>query len=108
MADKEKGDEATVGAAAPVGIEGLDWSCRLTEVQRIEADPESDDLDDLFSVTFAVDGPNAEASVEIMVPDAADVEVVAVALDTLHGALVAWADLILRRKAEMWAMLPEA
>ena len=79
----------------------------MTEVQRIEADPEDDDLDDLFSVTFAMDGPNAEGSLEIMVPDAADIEVVAVALDTLYGALVAWADLIQRRKAELRDLLAE-
>ena len=82
-------------------ITDLDWDVQLTEVQRVEPEPESEDLDDLFTVTFAVDGPNANASVEVMVSDAADVEVVAVALDTLHGALVAWANLIARRKEQL-------
>ncbi len=115
MAKGEKGSEAKVGpaavepeAASDDEITFLDWDVRMTEVQRIEADPEDEDvIDDLFAVTFAVDGPNANAEVEIMVTDAADVEVVAVALDTLHGALVAWADLIQRRKAELRVMLSE-
>ncbi len=107
MAD-DQGEAAEGGAAVIVGGVGLNWSCRMTEVQRIEADPEDEDvIDDLFAVTFEVDGPNAEGSLEIMVTDAADIEVVAVALDTLHGALVAWADLIQRRKAELRAILAE-
>ena len=108
MADDEKGEAAEGGAAIFVGGDGLDWSCRMTEVQRIVPDPEDDEPDDLFTVTFAVDGPNANAEVEIMVTDAADIEVVAIALDTLHGALTAWADLIQRRKAELRAVLAEA
>ena len=108
MADDDKGGEtAEGGPAVIVGGEGLDWSCRMTEVQRIEPDPEDDEPEDLFAVTFAVDGPNANAEVEIMVVEAADIEVVAMALDTLHGALLAWADLIQRRKAELRAMLAE-
>ena len=106
MADDEHGDEAAGDATAAVDITDLDWDVRLTEVQRIEADPD-DDLEDLFAVKFEVDGPNAEAEIEITAADAADVEVVALALDTLHGALTAWADLIERRKAEMRAILSE-
>ncbi len=108
MVDEDKGEAAEDGAAVIVGGEDLDWSSRMTEVQRIEADPDDEDvIDDLFAVPFAVDGPNASAEVEIMVTDSADIEVVAVALDTLHGALVAWADLIQRRKAELRAILSE-
>ncbi len=108
MVDDEKGDEAGGDATAVAGVTDLDWDVRLSEVQRIEADPDEDDLEDDFAVTFAVDGPNATAEIEIMVADAADVEVVAVALDTLHGALVAWADLIQRRKADLRAILAES
>ena len=102
MGDDDKGE-----AAAAEEITDLDWDVRTREVQRIEPDPEDDGPDDLFSVTFAVDGPNANAEVEVMVTDVADVEVVAVALDTLHGALSAWADLIQRRKEELRTILSE-
>ena len=109
MADEAKARE---GAPAPEGADDeltfVDWDVQMTEVQRVEPDTESDDLDDLFTVTFSVDGPNANASVEVMVTDAADVEVVAVALDTLQGALTAWAELIQRRKAELRTILSEA
>ena len=76
MADGEKSSEAKVEpeAAGDDEITFLDWDVQLTEVQRVEPDAESDDLDDLFTVTFAVDGPNADASVEIMVTEAADIE----------------------------------
>ena len=110
MADDEKGNEAECGTepAGAEGIEGLDWSCLLMGVERIIADPEDDDGEDIFAVKFEVDGPNAEAEIEITVADVADVEVVAVALDTLHVALVAWADLIQRRKADLRAILAES
>lgn len=110
MAKRAKGKDEKVEPAVtePVAEDpGLDWDLRMTEVQRIEPDPEDDGPDDLFSVTFAVDGPNANAEVEIMVVDAVDIEVVAVALDTLHGALTAWADLIQRRKEELRAIVAE-
>ena len=108
MVDDAKGDEGQEAATAAEVID-LDWDCRLKEVQRIEPDPEEDDpLEDLFAVTFMVDGPNANAEIEVMVTDATDPEVVAVALDTLHGALTAWADLIQRRKADLRAILAEA
>ncbi len=108
MSSDENSSEPKGEATTAAKVPDLDYSVRMTEVQRIEADPEDEDvIDDLFAVTFAVDGPNANAEVEIMVTDAADVEVVAVALDTLHGALVAWADLIQRRKAELRVMLSE-
>ena len=107
MTKDENTSVAKDGPAAAVEGPDLSWDVQMTEVQRIEPDPEDDGPDDLYSVTFAVDGPNANASVEVMVTDAADIEVVAVALDTLHGALVAWADLIQRRKVEMRAILSE-
>ena len=102
MGDDDKGE----GAAAEE-ITDLDWDVRMREVQRIEPDTEDDGPEDLFSVTFAVDGPNANAEVEVMVTDVADIEVVAVALDTLHGALTAWADLIQRRKEDLRAIVAE-
>ena len=91
MADDEKGDEAEGGteSAGTDGLEGLDWSCLLMNVERIIADPEDDDGEDIFSVKFQVDGPNANAEVDIIVSEAADVEVVGLALDTLHSALTA-------------------
>ena len=111
MAKRMKGEESQTEPAVvepeAVEITDLDWDVQMTEVQRVEPDPEDDGPDDLFTVTFAVDGPNANASVEVMVTDAADVEVVAVALDTLHGALVAWAALIRRRKEGLKAVLAE-
>ena len=102
MGDDDKGE-----AAAAEEITDLDWDVRMREVQRIEPDAEDDGPEDLFSVTFAVDGPNANAEVEVMVTDVADIEVVAVALDTLHGALTAWADLIQRRKEDLRAIVAE-
>ena len=102
MGDDDKGE----GAAAEE-ITDLDWDVRMREVQRIEPDAEDDGPEDLFSVTFAVDGPNANAEMEVMVTDVADIEVVAVALDTLHGALTAWADLIQRRKKDLRAIVTE-
>ena len=54
MADVEKDEAAEGEAAVFVGGEGLDWSCRMTEVQRIEADPEDDDLDE-FEVIEGLD-----------------------------------------------------
>ena len=102
-------DKVSEGEAKPASTDadGLDWSCLLMSVERITADPEDDDLEDIFAVKFQVDGPNADAEIEITVADAADIEVVAVALDTLHGALMAWADLIQRRKADLRAILAE-
>ena len=111
MAKGGKGSEAKAEPAAVEpeadAVTDLDWDVRMTEVQRIEPDPEEDGPNDLFSVSFSVDGPNANAEVEITVVDAADVEVVAVALDTLHGALLAWADLIQRRKEDLRAIVAE-
>ena len=103
MADDEKGSEAERGMeyADADDIEGLDWSCMLMGLERFIADPEDDDGEDVFAVKFQVDGPNANAEVDIMVSGTADVNVVGIALDTLHDALVAWANLIRRRKAEM-------
>ena len=106
MADEAKGDEAEGGPAA-VEIRDLDWDCRLTKMERVESDPEDEDgIEDLFALTFAVDGPNANAEVEIMVADADDVEAVAVGLATLRVALMAWADLIWRRQAEAREIMP--
>ena len=103
MADGEKSDEAQ-GGPEPAGadeIEGLDWSCLLMNFERITADPEDDDSQDIFSVKFQVDGPDASAEVDIIVSDAADVEVVAVALHTLHVAMTNWAKLIESRRMSM-------
>ena len=72
-------------------LEFIDWTCRLLTVERVEADELEDDLQDLFTVKFAVDGPDANAEVEIMVSDCEDeAHVVGIALDTLHRAMKAW------------------
>ena len=98
MAEDEQAGDAENTQAAPVEIRDLEWDCRLQSLERIEADPDDDDLEDLFTVTFVVDGPDANAEIEIMVADADDHDVVALALSTLQGALTAWADLIKRRR----------
>ena len=110
MADDAKGSEVQ-GGTEPAGaddIEGLDWSCLLMNVERITADPEDDDGQDIFAVKFQIDGPDANAEVDIIVSDAADAEVVAVALHTLHVALTNWAKLIERRRMTMRVDLLEA
>ncbi|MGI4763947.1 MAG: hypothetical protein ACRYGP_02595 [Janthinobacterium lividum] len=103
MVDEAKGGEAEGGTEAAGGgdIEGLDWSCLLMNVERITADPEDDDSQDIFSVKFQVDGLDANAEVDIIVSDAADAEVVAVALHTLHVAMTNWAKLIEHRRMTM-------
>ena len=106
MADGANSDDATE-AEAPEPT-GLTWACILQQVQRIEPDPEDDEPEDLFEVSFALTGPNTEVQAEVMVIEAADVEVVALALDELHRALLAWADLIKSRKDEIRAILSGA
>ncbi len=110
MADDDKSGEAE-GGTEPAGaddIEGLDWSCLLMNVERITADPEDDDSQDIFSVKFQVDGPDANAEVDIIVSDAADAEVVAVAMHTLHVAMTNWAKLLESRRMTMRVDLLEA
>lgn len=98
MAEGNQGNEAGPGADASAaadgdGIESVDWTCRMMGVERIMADPtqDDDDLEDIFEVRFQVDGPNANAEVEIVVSDFEDeADVVGIALDTLHRAMKAW------------------
>ena len=91
-----------------VEAEALAALAPVQQVQRIEPDPEDDEPEDLFEVSFALTGPNTEVQAEVMVIEAADVEVVALALDELHRALLAWADLIKSRKDEIRAILSGA
>ncbi len=100
MADEEKGAEAE-GRTDPAGtddIEGLDWSCLLMGVERIIADPEDDDGEDIFSVKFQVDGPNANAEIEIIVSDFTDeAHVISIAQHTLHVAMTMWSRITAER-----------
>ena len=84
MADEDAGadDEIT---------DGSDWTYRLVSVERVEADEVDDDGQDMFAAKFQVDGPDANAEVEIVVSDFADeAHVLGIALDTLHRAMKAW------------------
>ena len=81
MADDEApgGDEIT---------DGSDWSYRLLKLERIQADEIDDDGQDIFEATFQVDGPNANAEIEIIVSDYVDeANVVSIALHTLHVSM---------------------
>ncbi|RYC29904.1 hypothetical protein D3273_21770 [Lichenibacterium minor] len=85
MADDDtvKGDEIT---------DGSDWTYRLMSLERIQADEPEDDGEDIFTATFQVDGPNANAEVEIIVSDYVDeANVVSIALHTLHVSMREWA-----------------
>ncbi len=67
----------------------LDWSYRLLSLERIQA--EAEDEQDIFAATFQVDGPNANAEVEIIVSDFVDEAlVVSIAQHTLHVAATMW------------------
>ena len=91
MADEQAGADSEV-------TDGSDWTYRLMSLERVQAD-EVDDLDDIFTATFQVDGPDANAEIEIIVSDADDeAEVVAVALDTLNRAMTAWGRLTENRR----------
>jgi hypothetical protein len=81
--DTPAGDEIT---------DGSDWIYRLMNLERIQADDPDDDGEDIFTAKFQLDGPDANAEVEIIVSDYVDeAEVVPIALDTLHRATKAWA-----------------
>jgi hypothetical protein len=81
--DTPKGDETT---------DGSDWTYRLLSLERVEADEPDDDLEDIFMAKFAVDGPDANAEVEIIVSDYVDeANVVSIALHTLHVSMREWA-----------------
>lgn len=103
MTDNEKGDEAEGGMRSLniADSKNLDWSCRLMGVERIIADPEHGDSEKIFAVKFQVDGPDANAEVDVIVSDASDPEVVAVAFHTLHVALTNWAKLIENRRVDL-------
>ena len=96
MAEEIEGGPGADTAAEGDGgeLEFLDWSCDMMGVERIQADPDDDDSDDIFEVKFQVAGPNANAEVGIIVSDHTDeAEVIAVAFDTLHRAMKAWGGL---------------
>ena len=69
----------------------LDWSYRLLKLERIQAEAEDEDGQDIFAATFQVDGPNANAEVEIIVSDFTDeAHVVSIAQHILHVAATMW------------------
>lgn len=71
--------------------DGLEWTYRLISLERIYVDEVDDDGEDIFAAKFQVDGPNANAEVEITVSDFEDeAHVLGIALDTLHRAMKAW------------------
>ncbi len=79
--------------------DGSDWTCRLLSLERVEADEIEDDLQDIFTAKFQIDGPDANAEVEIIVSDFTDeAQVVAIALDTLHRAMKAWSNITENRR----------
>ena len=99
MAKRAMGEGAKAGPAGarpqaiePEVAEGdeltfLDWSYRLLKLERIQAEAEDEDGQDIFAATFQVDGPNANAEVEIIVSDFVDeAHVVSIAQHTLHVA----------------------
>ena len=80
-----------IGAGSGEVTDGSDWTCTLMNVERISADPEDDGGEDIFEVKFQVDGPNANAEVEIIVSDYVDeANVISIALHTLHVAMREW------------------
>lgn len=106
MADEAK---ATGAAAAPPETDGgelefEDWSYRLLSLERVMADPEDDDSEDIFTAKFQVDGLNANAEIEIIVSDQTDeAHVISIAQHTLHVATTMWgrltADRLIRARA---------
>ena len=93
MVDDAKGEGRDVELAAADGdeITFVDWTYRLLSLERVEADPEEGEDADLFSAKFQVDGPNANAEVEIIVSDFVDEAlVVSIAQHTLHLAATMW------------------
>ena len=81
------GDEANEDAVT----DGSDWTYRLLMLERVQADELEEDLQDIFTAKFQVDGPDANAEVEIIVSDFVDeANVLSIALHTLHVAMRAW------------------
>ena len=88
--------KASAEPAEPVttadAIRDVDWTYRLISLERFDADPEDEDAQDIFAAKFQVDGPDANAEVEIIVSDFTDqANVISIALHTLHTAMTAWA-----------------
>ena len=91
-----QGGEADPKTAEPATasdvIRDVDWTYRLMSLERFDADPEDEDAQDIFAAKFQVDGPDANAEVEIIVSDFTDqANVISIALHTLHTAMTAWA-----------------
>ncbi len=71
--------------------DGSDWTYRLLSLERVEANEIEDDLQDIFTAKFQLDGPDANAEVEIIVSDFVDeANVVSIALHTLYVAMRSW------------------
>ena len=103
MARRGTGDPAKAGPAVaqpkpaePEVADGdeltfVDWTYRMLKLERIQAEAEDEDGQDIFAATFQVDGPNANAEVEIIVSDFIDeAHVVSIAQHTLHVAATMW------------------
>ena len=93
MADKANGGEIATEpeAAGDAEIEFIDWDYRLLSLERVQADGENEEDEDYFTAKFQVDGPNANAEVEIVVSDFTDeAHVVSIAQHTLHVAMTMW------------------
>ena len=73
-------------------IRDVDWTYRLMSLERFDADPEDEDAQDILAAKFQVDGPDANAEVEVIVSDFTDeANVISIAPHTLHTATTAWA-----------------
>lgn len=92
MADGEKGEVAADGAEVADGeLEFEDWTYRLLSLERVEADEIDDGGEDIFTAKFQVDGPNANAEIEITVSDHTDeAHLISIAQHTLHVARTMW------------------
>ena len=87
--DAPDGDEIT---------DGSDWTYRLMSLERVQADEIDDDGEDIFTATFQVDGPNANAEIEIIVSDFTDeAHVISIAQHTLHVAMTMWSRITAER-----------
>jgi hypothetical protein len=93
MAKDVKADvKVTEPATTSEDPRDVDWTYRLMSLERFDADPEDEDAQDIFAAKFQVDGPDANAEVEIIVSTFTDeANVISIALHTLHTAMTAWA-----------------
>ncbi len=85
--EKDEADAAGSGAADDFELECFDCDSRWLSLERVQADAGEEGEGD-FTGKFQVDGPDADAEVEIIVSDFTDeAHVVSIAQDTLHVAI---------------------